>query len=109
MAICTYHRDRLGIYWRGRRKTCQVPPELANHKSSKMKGDRSVLKRHSVLIKQLTGMIVPVGSGKIKHVNCSAIIVNVIVSRFRSLLLLLLRQCGWQLKVAICIMYQDGL
>ena len=52
-----YHRDRLGIYWRGRRKTCQVPTNLANHEGSKMKGHRSVLKRHAVLIKQLKGTI----------------------------------------------------
>ena len=66
--ICCYHRDRLGIYWRGRRKRCQVPPEVANHKDSKMKGDRSVLKCHSIQIKQITGKIVPVGSGKEKKI-----------------------------------------
>lgn len=32
-----------------------------------MKGDRSVLKCHSIHIKQLTGAIVPVGSGKKKR------------------------------------------
>ena len=64
--ICCYHRDRLGIYWRGRRKRCQVLPEVANHKDSKMKGDRSVLKCHSIHIKQITGKIDPVGSGKEK-------------------------------------------
>ena len=71
LKICSYHRDRLGIYWRGRRKTCQVPTNLANHEGSKMKGDRSVLKRHAVLIKQLTGTIVPVGSVKNKHIRYS--------------------------------------
>ncbi len=29
-----------------------------------MKGDRSVLKSHSIIIKQQTGTIVPVGSGE---------------------------------------------
>ena len=71
LKICSYHRDRLGIYWRSRRSTYQVPIGLSNHKGSKMKGDRSVLKRHSVLIKQLTGAIVPMGSGKNKHINYS--------------------------------------
>ena len=71
LKICSYHRDRLGIYWRGRRRNCQVPTNLANHEGSKMKGDRSVLKRHAVLIKQLTGTIVPVGSGKNKHIRYS--------------------------------------
>ena len=66
LAICSHHRDRLGVYWRGRRKMCQVPPDIAKHDDSKMKGDRSVLKWHSIYIKQLTGATVPVGSGKKK-------------------------------------------
>ena len=69
--ICSYHRDRLEIYWRGRRRTCQVPTNLANYEGSKMKGDRSVLKRHAALIKQLTGTIVPVHSSKNKHIRYS--------------------------------------
>ena len=71
LKICSYHRDRLGIYWRGRRRTWQVPTNLANHEGSKMKGDRSLLKRHAVFIKQLTGTIVSVGSGKNKHIRYS--------------------------------------
>ena len=43
LAIYSHHRDRLGVYWRGRRKMCQVSPDIANHDDSKMKGDRSVL------------------------------------------------------------------
>ena len=62
--ICSHHRDQLGIYWRGRRRTCQVPPEISTHKSAKKKGDRSVLKGHSLAIKKRIEKIVPVGSGK---------------------------------------------
>ena len=35
--ICSHHRDQLRIYWRGRRGTCQVPPEISTHKSAKKK------------------------------------------------------------------------
>ena len=62
--ICSHHRDQLGIYWSGRRRTCQVPPEISTHKSAKKKGDRSVLKGHSLAIKKRIEKIVPVGSGK---------------------------------------------
>ena len=62
--ICSHHRDQLGIYWRGRRRTCQVPPEISTHKSAKKKGDRSVLKGHSLAIEKRIEKIVPVGSGK---------------------------------------------
>ena len=62
--ICSHHRDQLGIYRRGRRRTCQVPPEISTHKSAKKKGDRSDLKGHSLAIKKRIEKIVPVGSGK---------------------------------------------
>ena len=62
--ICSHHRDQLGIYWRGRRRTCQVPPEISTHKSAKKKGDRSVLKGHSLAIKKRIEKIIPVESGK---------------------------------------------
>ena len=62
---------------------CQVPPDIANHEDSKMKGDRSVLKWHSIYIKQLTGATVPVGSGKktitAKYTIITAIVVVVVV------------------------------
>ena len=79
LAICSYHRDRLGVYWRDRRKMCQVPPDIANHDDSKMKGDRSVLKWHSIYIKQLTGATVPVGSGKKKLTAKYTIITAIVV------------------------------
>ena len=62
--ICQHHRDRLGIYWRGRCKNCQVPPEVAQHKSAAVKGDRSLVKDQSQYIKKITGKLIPVGSGK---------------------------------------------
>lgn len=62
--ICQHHRDRLGIYWRGRCKNCQVPPEVAQHKSAAVKGDRSLVKDQSQYIKKMTGKLIPVGSGK---------------------------------------------
>ena len=64
LEICQHHRDRLGIYWRGRCKNCQVPPEVAQHKSAKVKGDRSLVKDQSQYIKKITGKLIPVGSGK---------------------------------------------
>ena len=77
--ICSIHRDQLGIYWRGRRRTCQVPPNVANHKSGKIKGDPSVQKHHSVVIKQLSGIIVSVGSGKKKYVKNKRRIQNTLI------------------------------
>ena len=41
-----------------------MPPEISTHKSAKKKGDRSVLKGHSLAIKKRIEKIVPVGSGK---------------------------------------------
>lgn len=61
--ICRHHRDRLGIYWRGRCKNCQVPPEVAKHKSAAVKGDHSLVTNQSQYIKKITGKLVPVGSG----------------------------------------------
>ena len=57
-------------------------PDIANHDDSKMKGDRSMLKWHSIYIKQLTGATVPVGSGKkkkpAKYIIITAIVVVVV-------------------------------
>ena len=64
LIIFQYHRDRLGIYWRGRGKYCQVPPELVHHKSA-VKGDRGLVKQQSIDIKETTGKLIPVGSGMI--------------------------------------------
>lgn len=62
--ICQHPRDRMGIYWRGRCKNCQVPPEVAQHKSAAVKGDRTLVKDQSQYIKKITGKLIPVGSGK---------------------------------------------
>ena len=61
--ICAYHRHVLGIGWRGKRKHCQVPPELSNHKEKPPIADRSIDKKHSCTIKSITAKLVPVGSG----------------------------------------------
>ncbi|KAK2551331.1 hypothetical protein P5673_027724, partial [Acropora cervicornis] len=61
--ICQHHRDRMGIYWRGRCKNCQVPPEVAQHKSAAVKGDRTLVKDQFQYIKKITGKLIPVGSG----------------------------------------------
>ena len=62
--ICQHHRDRLGIYWRNRCKNCQVPPEVAQHKSAAVKRDHSLVKDQSQYIKKITGKLIPIGSGK---------------------------------------------
>lgn len=77
--ICQHHRDRLGIYWRGRCKNCQVPPEMAQHKSAAVKGDRSLVKDQSQYIKKITGKLIPVGSGK-----KVSYFLNILVSRFQN-------------------------
>ena len=59
LEICQHHHDRLGIYWRGWCKNCQVPPEVAQHKSAKVKGDHSLVKDQSQYIKKITGKLIP--------------------------------------------------
>ena len=54
----------LDIYWRGRCKNCQVPPEVAQHKSAAVKGDRTLVKDQAQYIKKITGKLIPEGSGK---------------------------------------------
>ena len=41
--IYKYHRNRLGIYCRGRTKNCQIPPEMAGHKSA-VRGDHGLVR-----------------------------------------------------------------
>ena len=60
--ICKHHRDRLGIYWRGQTKNCQIPPEMAGHKSA-VKGERGLIKYQSAYITKMTGKLISVGSG----------------------------------------------
>ena len=62
--ICQHHRDRLGIYWRGPCKNCLVQPEVAQHKSTVVKWDRSLVKDQSQYIKKITGKLIPVGFGE---------------------------------------------
>ena len=63
--ICKYHRESLGIYWRGQKRTCQVPPEIAQHDEKRQaERNRAVQVRFSRYIISNTGLLVPVGSGK---------------------------------------------
>ena len=65
LSIFYFHRSELGIGWRRSSSACQVPPEIARHTTKTNKGDRGVGKDVSELIFQKTGVLVPVGSGKI--------------------------------------------
>ena len=64
LTVCSAHRNCLGIYWKGRIQSCQVPGSLAVHKKGNVKADRSVNKELSKNIKMRTGQLLAVGSCK---------------------------------------------
>lgn len=70
--ICAQHRHGLGIGWRGKRKRCQVPQELSNHKENPSIADRTMDKKHSCIIKSITATLVPVGSGMFVYLTYSS-------------------------------------
>ena len=70
--ICAQHRHGLGIGLRGKRKRCQVPQELSNHKENPPIADRTIDKKHSCIIKSITAKLVPVGSGMFVYLTCSS-------------------------------------
>lgn len=41
-SIYALHRCTLGIYWKGRRRFCQIPKEIVAHKKENAKADRTV-------------------------------------------------------------------
>ena len=61
--VCPKHRDSFGIKWRGRKKLCQVPEGIASHRSKKHTGDRTINKKLSEEIFNMTGSLIPIGSG----------------------------------------------
>ncbi|KAL9959285.1 hypothetical protein ACROYT_G032596 [Oculina patagonica] len=62
MSICPKHRDKFGLRWRCQKRFCAVPPSWAPHKTTQMKGDRSVTFVQSKLIYKMTSTLVPIGS-----------------------------------------------
>ena len=63
--ICGLHRCTLGIYWKGKRRFCQVPHEIAGHKKERAKGDRAVSAEIARQIFLQTSSVVSVGSSKV--------------------------------------------
>ena len=80
--VCLKHRDSFGIKWRGRKKVCQVPEDVASHRSKKHTGDRTINKKLSEEIFNRTGSLIPIGSGIhlyyhfIKNVELSTVSTN---------------------------------
>ncbi|KAL9975815.1 hypothetical protein ACROYT_G013020 [Oculina patagonica] len=62
MSICPKHRDKFGLRWRCQKRFCAVPPSWAPHKTTQMKGDRSVTFVQSKLVYKMTSTLVPIGS-----------------------------------------------
>ena len=60
--VCALHRFCLGIYWKGKRRFCQIPKEVAAHKKDCAKADRAVNGALAKKIFFLTTKVVPVGS-----------------------------------------------
>ena len=63
--ICGFHRCTLGIYWKGKRRFCQVPYEIVSHKKERAKGDRAVSAEIDRQIFLQTPRVVSVGSSKV--------------------------------------------
>jgi len=62
MDICPAHRSSLGIGWRRGLAHCRIPPQLSKH--VRKSTDRGISKDISRLILRITGIFLPVGSGK---------------------------------------------
>lgn len=62
LTICPRHRAEFGIRWRTRKTLCQVPKELAAHKSISARGSHCVDSRKSLYIFRNANILVPVGS-----------------------------------------------
>ena len=64
LTICPFHRSELGTGWRRSQNTCRIPDEIASHGKGKgVKGDRCASRAISKVIFQITGILVPLGSG----------------------------------------------
>ena len=62
--ICPAHRYSLGIGWRRGASRCRVPTQISKHVRKSRSADRGIGKELSRLILKLTGIFLPVGSGK---------------------------------------------
>ena len=64
MDICPAHRSSLGIGWRRGLARCRIPAQLSKHVRKSRSTDRGINKDISRLILRITGIFLPVGSGK---------------------------------------------
>ena len=64
MDICPAHRSSLGIGWRRGLARCRIPAQLSKHVRKSRTTDRGINKDISRLILRITGIFLPVGSGK---------------------------------------------
>lgn len=64
MDICPAHRSSLGIGWRRGLARCRIPAQLSKHVRKSRTTDRGISKDISRLILRITGIFLPVGSGK---------------------------------------------
>ena len=64
MDICPSHRSSPGIGWRMGSARCRIPAQLSKHVRKSRTTDRGISKDISRLILRITGIFLPVGSGK---------------------------------------------
>ena len=64
MVICPAHRSSVGIGWRGGLARCRIPAQLSKHVRKFRSTDRGISKDISRLILRITGIFLPVTSGK---------------------------------------------
>ena len=64
MDICPAHRSSLGIGWRRGLARCRIPAQLSKHVRKSRTTERGISKDISRLILRITGIFLPVGSGK---------------------------------------------
>ena len=64
MDICPAHLSLLGIGWRRGLARCRRPAQLSKHVRKSRTTDRGISKDISRLILRITGIFLPVGSGK---------------------------------------------
>ena len=64
MDICPAHRSSLGIGWRRGLVCCRIPAQLSKHVRKSRTTDRGISKDISRLILRVSGIFLPVGSGK---------------------------------------------
>ena len=65
--ICPYHRSELGLGWRRNSSKCSIPQEISKH--DKRKSDRGINKFTSEQLFLRTGVLIPIGSGKVYNLK----------------------------------------